>query len=69
MRGSIDMEGERVTCREASNSVCATGECTLFPSGSVAVARMQRNGINLGDLLRTHRLCKFKFILFLAFLM
>lgn len=48
----VDMEGERVTCREASNSVCATGECTLFPSGSVAVARMQRNGINLGDLPR-----------------
>ena len=49
----LDMEGERVTCREASNSVCATGECALFPSGSVAVARMQRNVINLGDLPRT----------------
>jgi hypothetical protein len=51
----VDMEGERVTCREASNSVCATGECVLFPSGSVAVARMQRNGINLGDLPRTRK--------------
>ena len=49
----VDMEGERVTCREASNSACVTGECALFPSGSVAVARMQRNGINLGDLPRT----------------
>ena len=46
----VDMEGERVTCRKASNSVCATGECALFPSGSVAVARMQRNVINLGGL-------------------
>ena len=49
----LDMEGERVTCREDSNSICAKGECTLFPSGSVAVARMQRSGINLGDLPRT----------------
>ena len=49
----LDMEGERVTCREASNSVCATGEYALFPSGSVAVARMQRDDINLGDLPRT----------------
>lgn len=49
------MEGERVTYREASNSVCARGECTLFPSGSVAVARMKRNCINLGDLPRTLR--------------
>ena len=46
----VDVEGERVTYREASNGVCAKGECTLFPSGSVAVARMKRNCINLGDL-------------------
>jgi len=51
----VEMEGERVTCREASNSVCATGKCTLFPSGSVAVARMQRNVINLGDLPRARK--------------
>jgi len=51
----VDMEGERVTCREASNSACVRGECALFPSGSVAVARMQRNGINLGDLRRTRK--------------
>ena len=48
----VEMEGERVTCRKASNSVCARGECALFPSGSVAVARMQRDVINLGDLPR-----------------
>jgi hypothetical protein len=51
----VDMEGERVTCREASNNACANGECALFPSGSVAVARMQRNVINLGDLPRTRK--------------
>ena len=49
----VEMEGERVTYRKASNSVCAIGECALFPSGSVAVARIQRGVINLGDLPRT----------------
>jgi hypothetical protein len=49
----VDVEGERVTCRKASNSMCAKGECILFPPGSEAVARMQRSGINLGDLPRT----------------
>jgi len=56
----VDMEGERVTYREASNSVCVRGvcvrgECTLFPSGSVAVARMKRNCINLGGLPRPRK--------------
>ena len=51
----VEVEGERVTCREASNSVCARGECALFPPGSVAVARMQRDVINLGDLPRTRK--------------
>ena len=51
----VEMEGERVTCREASNGVCAKGECTLFPSGSVAVARMKRSCINLGDRPRTRK--------------
>lgn len=51
----VDVEGERVTYREASNSECVRGECTLFPSGSVAVARMKRNCINLGDLPRTRK--------------
>ena len=46
----VEMEGERVTYRKASNSVCAIGECALFPSGSVAVVRIQRGVINLGDL-------------------
>jgi len=49
----VDMEGESVTYREASNAACAHGECAVFPSGSVAVARMQRKCINLGDLPRT----------------
>jgi len=51
----VEMEGERVTYREASNNVCAIGECALFPSGSVAVARMKRNCINLGGLPRTRK--------------
>lgn len=51
----VDVEGERVTYREASNGVCAKGECALFPSGSVAVARMQRKCINLGDLPRPRK--------------
>ena len=51
----VDVEGERVTCREASNSVRAIGECALFPSGTVAVARMQRDLINLGALPRIRK--------------
>ena len=51
----VEMEGERVTCREASNTVCALGECAVFPSGSVAVAREYRCRINLGDLPRTRK--------------
>ena len=51
----VDVEGERVTYREASNNARARGECALFPSGSVAVARMKRSGINLGGLSRTPR--------------
>ena len=45
-----DVEGERVTCREASIVVCVKGECTMVPPGSVAVARVYRTCINLGDL-------------------
>jgi hypothetical protein len=50
-----DVEGERVTCREASIIVCADGECMMVPPGSVAVARMKRSCINLGDLPRTRK--------------
>lgn len=49
----VDMEGERVTCREASNANSVLGEQFVFPSGSVAVARGHRYRINLGDLDRT----------------
>ncbi len=51
----VDVEGERVTYREASNTVCALGECAVFPSGSVAVARRHRCRINLGDLPRPRK--------------
>jgi hypothetical protein len=50
-----DVEGERVTCREASIVLCADGECRMVPPGSVAVARRQRTCINLGDLSRTRK--------------
>ncbi len=46
----VDVEGERVTCREASIVLRANGECRVVPPGSVAVARVYRTCINLGDL-------------------
>ena len=51
----VDVEGERVTCRVASNTGRALGELPVFPSGSVAVARKYRCRINLGDLCRTRK--------------
>ena len=50
-----DVEGERVTCREASIVVCAIGECAAVPPGSVAVACVQRNDVNPGGLPRTRK--------------
>jgi len=44
----VDVEGERVTCREASIGKLATGESLPVPSGSVAVACLQRNVRELG---------------------
>ena len=46
----VDVEGERVTCREASIGARAMGECAPVPPGSVAVARMYGSCINLGGL-------------------
>jgi len=46
----VDVEGERVTCREASIVTRAMGERVAVPPGYVAVARMYGNCINLGDL-------------------
>ena len=48
----VDVEGERVTCREASIVLRVNGECRVVPPGSVAVARLYRSYINLGDLPR-----------------
>jgi hypothetical protein len=53
-----DVEGERVIRQppdEASIVVCATGECAAVPPGSVAVACVQRNVVNPGDLPRTRK--------------
>ena len=42
----VDVEGERVTCREASIVEIATGEISAFPLGSVAVvARMYGHSV------------------------
>ena len=49
----VDVEGERVTCREASIVLRVNGECRMIPPGSEAVARVYGNCINLGDLPRT----------------
>ena len=46
----VGVEGERVTCREASIVLRVNGECRMVPPGSVAVARVYRSCINLGDL-------------------
>ncbi len=51
----VDVEGERVTCREASIVLRVKGECRMVPPGSVAVARVHRSCINLGDLPRTRK--------------
>ena len=51
----VDVEGERVTCREASIVPRVKGECGMVPPGSVAVARMHGSCINLGDLPRTRK--------------
>ena len=44
----VDVEGERVTCREASIGKLATGESLPVPSGSGAVACLHRNARELG---------------------
>ena len=51
----VEVEGERVTCREASIVLCVKGEHRMVPPGSVAVARVQRSCINLGDPPRTRQ--------------
>lgn len=51
----VDVEGERVTCREASIVLRVKDECRMVPPGSVAVARVYRTCINLGDLPRTRK--------------
>jgi hypothetical protein len=47
----VEVEGERVTCREASIVLRVNGECRMVPPGSVAVARVHGSCINLGALI------------------
>ncbi len=64
----VDVEGERVTCREASIVKFAIGESLSIPPGSVAVACLHRNArelgrplsFPLGDGLSTERRSPFK---------